>query len=161
MKKNRTNILLIGIVIAIWGIVIYRIISGMKNVDSPINEIVSTGFGFENKNTTTKDTFSLHKNTRDPFLGKNPVVLLKSNQNKNNAIKPNIQKPVTEIPKPDIKYLGMIKNNSNEKQMALVRINGQQKRMNPGEEIENMKLLKIFKDSCLFSYGKEKLIVKK
>ena len=161
MKKNKTNIVLILAVVGVWALLVYRFFfSGMQQENSLVNPISTTPEKLSVQNKP--DRFTLSKITRDPFLDKQQSKpIYGENKSSNLPKKKKEEPPVIKKENTSVKYYGMIKNNTVNKQMALISVDGKQKRMSLGEKFENIKLEKIFKDSCLIYIGKEKLMVKK
>jgi type II secretory pathway component PulC len=69
--------------------------------------------------------------------------------------------PVNARPSANLKFKGIVKNLSNSRTVILVSFNGNAVRMSQGDVHDGYKLEKIFKDSCLMRFGKEKLMVKR
>lgn len=144
--KKKINILLIIIVLALWGGVAYKVINRFFSSEGEV-------FMIEDYNhesdlmISERDTFIINSINRDPFLDEMISVnkekpILKKDGNKQFK---KISKPITKIPFPIIYYYGYIK--SKEKELVLLKINGQLKKMRLNETSEGIKIKKIFKDS--------------
>lgn len=132
-KKTKTYILLV-IVLAIWGIIGYRIIATLnpKNQATAPNA-VDIGFNPEKKNGI--DTFSIQMAKRDPFLG-----IIYKPKSKKNSPKKNMPKPVAWLP---ISYQGMIKKHgSKEQQIFAVTIENTQYLLKAGQTVKEISLIK-------------------
>lgn len=160
MKKKSINIFLIIAVSGIWVIVIYRVVNRYASASAPVvNQTIT-----EEKIIPVKKTavpFELIGNYRDPFLGDVPKPeKIKSTGNSEKKESKKTNPPVTDS-WPQVKYIGMIKNNDSGKMVALMNIGGKEVRMNPGQDFNGVKLDKMFKDSCLISMNREKKIITK
>lgn len=142
MNKKGINGLLIVVVLIIWGLIFYRLFNSFfaepsENIPTQTNQkkIIAE---IERKD------FILRADYRDPFLGKMFKEAVKPKM-QNIAIPKKVvkeEKPVTEI-----KFLGMIKNKTSNKGIALVSINGEDKMAAEGEERVGVKFIKITSDS--------------
>ncbi|MFI5219067.1 MAG: hypothetical protein ACHQNT_06225 [Bacteroidia bacterium] len=155
MKNKKTVYILLPLAVLIWGIIIYKIILSLSPDETAMS---SEQFNLPAATSSNApDTFSIIANYRDPFLGKqaslNPAPV------KALVIKKTL--PPVSKPWPDIKYNGTMKNASSKKEFAFVQINGKEYIMKLNEEEDDIKLLKIFKDSAVVAFGKEKKTVVK
>jgi hypothetical protein len=147
--------MLLLVTCCIWGIFIYRIYmsygcsGGMTIINSAFNMSDSLG-------SSMNDTFSLVGDYRDPFLGQEKV-----NHNIVPVLKPPpIVKPVKkETPWPAISYEGMIRNQQNNKLLAVLHVNGKNTMLVAGDIFEEVKVCRILKDSIEVMFGKEKKYV--
>lgn len=158
--KNRKNLyFLIPLNVLIWGYIGYKIYH-VTNDDKGMNTKMET---FNNESEISiKDSFVLVANYRDPFLGltvskRMSEVPRFSASNKNNLIKPII----VENRKPELKYLGIIKNNKSKKQIILLSINGSIGNYSKGDKIGELQILNIFNDSIQIKFHNERYFVKK
>lgn len=139
MKKQLLNKILLIVVLAIWGYIIYTFFFKKKNT---VNTYEYTTQNYEIPAANiSKDTFEFKKLDRDPFLGriKAPV---------RRIIKKKIVKaPVkTYYRWPKIEYKGFIKKQSQETPSVLLRVNGKLKKLHIDELILNeIKIEKIEK----------------
>lgn len=158
MKNKKSIYVLLPIAVIIWGIIAYKIITGL-NSDNNDNFIEHANLKYEN--IIEADTFSLILAYRDPFLGKNIIIQndvpeYQSNpypQNKTNIVqKPEENKPAPVI-WPKLAYKGIIQNNKTNNYVSLVIINNQKFLLSEGQELSGIKLLKAYKDSAVFQYS--------
>lgn len=161
MKKNKANIILIAAVAGVWTLLAVRFFN--PGSAEPKYIIQQNNVKELQAPTFILDTFSLSNIKRDPFLDKynKPITITNNHTTTIKTKKKEEQKIVEKKELPNVKYFGMIKNNTKEKEMVLISIDGKQRRMNQGEKYENIKLERVYKDSCLLSIGKDKIIVKK
>ncbi|MBC2844634.1 hypothetical protein [Winogradskyella flava] len=134
MKTKKKTYVLLGLTLAVWGIIAYKIITAL-NPELPEVEqqdfVVNTNF----KINTKVDTFSIAKVNRDPFLG----TLVKKESKKTVKRRPAIQWKT-------ISYQGIVKKGSD--RMFIVSINGNQNLLKKGQA----------KDSVTLLYGNTKAI---
>lgn len=151
MKNKTKTYLLLALVLAIWGIIGYKIISA-TNPTSPITERLQTDATFTPKIKKEIDTFSIKTVNRDPFLG---TLLVKK---RTKTERPKLQASIVWKP---ITYHGTISNKSGNAKVFIVSIDNQQHLMKPGQTINEVKLIKGNNNSVLFSYkGSRKTITK-
>lgn len=161
MKNKKLTYILLPAVIGIWGMIFYRIYSGMDGNDKPV---AATGnMSAANSNAAAEDTFTLIASYRDPFLGSMAVVNdhPKVSQPAANTPKPVEPKQVVAAPWPSVTYSGMIKNQKSSVQLAMLQVNGQGYTVKTGESIEGVQLLKIYRDSAEVMFQHQKKIIKK
>ncbi len=158
MDKKYLNIILIVLLIAIWGGVIYKHFT-KKKIELPENEIKSKSMAIDY--TIAKDTFVLQLNTRDPFkASKNR----RSQNNTTQQAKPSgnrTTKPKQTLVWPNIQYYGFVKSTPNKTRMALVKINNQLHRKREKQTIDDVKLVKAYSDSIIVLFNKEKKTVRR
>jgi hypothetical protein len=164
MKNKKLLYILIPITLLVWGLIVYRIVGAMQGEEtlSNFSPVVYTKPESEN----ILDTFSISGNYPDPFLRKNlthttPVNNSQTQPQKNVPKQPTVQpiknNPLSVLPK--IAYLGIIKNQKQNKQIALIQINDNLNNMKLGDKIEGVELLKVFKDSIIVVFQKQKITV--
>jgi type II secretory pathway component PulC len=143
---------LLVLVLAIWGIIGYRIVSTIKPKAPNISQ-QNMDVAF-NPNINTKiETFSIQLMDRDPFLG--------TLYNKKPSPSSTKHKSTPPIIWPGITFQGIISKQNSKEKICILSINGQQHIMKAGKVIEGIKLLKINKKDILVSYkGQSKIIVK-
>ncbi|UOB17896.1 hypothetical protein [Abyssalbus ytuae] len=133
MKNKRNTYLLLILVIVIWGIIAYKIISSLGNNSTPAGPEQKFEVSFNPKPVKGIDTFSIKANYRDPFLGtvEKPKSVIVS--------KPKTtQPPEIEIP---VSYSGFIKDKKTREKIFFVHINGMQHLMKANKEINGVKLV--------------------
>lgn len=148
---------MVPVVIAIWAFVFYNIF-GKK--DKPDNDSLHSANTTRLNNTTQQpvDTFSIKADYRDPFLDK----LMAGDQPKSvSVIKAPSVKVQTVTAWPQLAYFGIIKNQTGNKQIALLQINGKQSRMQLNQMAGEITLMKITKDSVQVKFGKEMKYVRR
>jgi hypothetical protein len=159
MKSKKGVYFLLVLVLAIWGAVVYKLFFQNKGGDVP--SISKASFVAETVDLSMlNDTFSIHQNYRDPFLGKTTEKRISSSGQK--AVSNLVAKPAPTLIKwPAIAFHGLIRNQKSNKQVALVQIDGHTYNMSPGETQARVELKRCFKDSVLVGFDGEKKTVKK
>lgn len=157
--KNKGLTYLLGVaVLAIWGIVFYRIFNAVGPDNDPVRMPVREVADF--KEEVAQDSFTLIGNYRDPFLG---------GMAHGGYVRPSVQRPQVQVkntvkPAPVVKeqeppmdwsfisYHGTISNPSNNKKVLLISVNGRQYMATESETIEGVTIVKNFVDSIQVSY---------
>lgn len=163
MKQKAITYILIVSVIAVWGIIFYRVLAA--NADDGENKPLAR---VEQKKAIEyyqlPDTTTLVLNYRDPFLGTaatEPEDTVKVIDAGDLAMD-IATTPPAEINWDFIKYSGFIINPATKRLVSIMSINDNEKMMAVGEVSSGVKLLSNLKDSVRVSYqGKTKYIVLK
>lgn len=159
MKNKKATYILIPLVALVWAMIFYRIFSAVKPADNELMQTNALAMDSTVSNTLP-DTFSIHANYRDPFLG---TMISSERPVLRNTSLPTTPVKTTVIIKswPVITYGGMIKNQKSNKQLALLQINGESKMMKVGDMEDEVELVKIYKDSIEVMFQKGKRMVRK
>lgn len=156
MKNKKVVILLLVLAAGVWGTVIYRIFNSVHREDAVLTKPVENKSDF----SSYEDTFSIVADYRDPFLGKRVASHMPKKQGTVIA-KP---KPVyvgTVAKWPPVTYSGRIKGQNPDKELAMVKIDQKDFIMKRGDVMMGVELSKIFKDSIVVLYQKEKKVITK
>ena len=157
MKGKKGTYLLLAALILVWGLAICRFLGALKteNVSNPHSESIAAMPG-----TMTRDSFSLLSNYSDPFLRTAVAVKIQASVSVKKAPE---KKTVSSADKkwPEVRFDGTIKNQKSMRTLAILNVNGQSTLASPGDEISEIKLLRILKDSVEVSFGNEKKFVRK
>jgi hypothetical protein len=162
MKNRKLAYILLPAVIAIWGIIFYRIFfaaGGDDGISAGVKEKVEAHTG-----SSLADTFSIIADYRDPFLGKLVSDVPKTNVPQPVNAQPKKKEPKpqpVQIPWPAVSYSGMIKNQVSARQLAILQVNGQSHVVKSGETVEGMQVCRVWKDSIEIGFGKEKKVFRK
>lgn len=163
MKNKKTAYIMVPIVLAIWGMIAWKVYAAMKGKGDQVS--VHANLESEKLNATEiPDTIQLIANYRDPFLDKQIVV----KDNSKSRIK-NSKLPVVKVPEPPkaptgwpkISYQGLIKRNSDQKTVGFLSVNGASYFVQGGEGAGEVNVGKLWKDSVEIFFGKDKKIFKK
>lgn len=164
MKNKGVTYLLLVIVCAIWGIIIFRIIKGMSG-DEEINTI-NNSQPYTN-NDKAEETYDIIASYRDPFLGgirqsysQNELSSSSTPQPKPAKPKSVVVKPITPAQPPTpaividwsfIHFKGLISNKGG-KAVGIVSINGNEHIVKNNDKLSDVKILSVSKDSILIQY---------
>lgn len=166
MKNKKQIYILLPVVLLVWGIIGYRIFSAMSgDSDEPVSFNSPTSAWVDNAEVDVD--YELNLDYSDPFL-KNTARWKSSSVQSNNpnkvVVKPKIKKVVKAIPLawPAIRYNGLIRKTNDKSTLYIIEINGRSNFMSLGEELEQLKLLKAYRDSIQVEFqGKEKRTILK
>lgn len=160
MKDKRVLFVLIIAVVAIWGLIGYKLVVG------DVDESIITAPRSMDKNVVGElevESYQLLNNYRDPFQAQRINYGSRSNGvEKNSNQKVTVQKKSEPLAWPPITFGGLIKRKNSKEKVALLKVNSSDHLMRINEEIEGIKVLKIEKDSIQVIYkGEKKVIYKK
>ena len=134
--KNKKNIyFLLPAVLIVWGILIYKVVSGLNPSEQHSQAIEPTG-QFTPKSFKKTETFTIKADYRDPFLG--------TLQKKKTTKTKRKTSPVVEeesIPFPNIIYKGIISPKNKNEKVFLIIVNGQQHLFKSNTTFSEVKLL--------------------
>ncbi|MEX0274329.1 MAG: hypothetical protein AB3N16_08130 [Flavobacteriaceae bacterium] len=143
MKKSRKTYILLGLVLAIWGVLGFRIVKTL-NPPEEKNEVVSGVTADLPVVIKKRDTFSIAANYRDPFLGTLPK--------KQRSAKATAKKE-TVAPKRTIAYQGSVATNGTKSRLFFVTVDGQQHVFEKGKEIDGVTLIRGSEKSIKVKYN--------
>ena len=165
MKNKKLQYILIPAVLAIWGLIGWKIVNRGAVDELPDMEVSIPARG--SQYTVQVDTFSLHTGYSDPFLDRS---LLKRKSSSNISVEnignrgdrqPIERKQAQPKPKPqpviwpEVACLGRIANKSSTDEMVIVQVDGRESSMRQGDILMNMELLTIGSDSIVLKYKEE------
>lgn len=158
-QKKKTIYILMPIVILVWGFVFYQLYGYFFSTPSYANTEVKTVINIDE---IKKDTFSIVADYRDPFLSQKRVQTVNHRVvTKTNGSKTKKKTPPTVLKWPSIQYKGMIKNNNSEKRVAIVNIDGKERIVKEGTTLNELKVVKIEKETITVSFQDEKKTISK
>lgn len=158
MKNKKLQYILIPLVILVWGLVFFKVFSHISRTEDFNHPAEST---HESNPDTLTDTFTIAASYRDPFYRKVP------NQSGQNHVKDRSVIPgrvrqqivaeinINHVQWPEIIFGGMIINEKDKSQIALLRVDGTDYLMKKGDEAMNIVVKSIFPDSIILFYNKE------
>lgn len=139
--------ILIPAVLLVWGIIGYRIFSGIAPSQKKTEEIAILS-SFQPKEAMIKEVFELKLDYRDPFLG-----TLSIREKKIIKPKPRVKDSIVF---PDIHYKGIFSSSNKSNTIFLVMIDGYQEMFKKHETHQQVKLLKGDKKKITIKYKTEK-----
>lgn len=162
MKSKVTAKFLLPVVFAIWGLIGWKVYAAMKGKEPVVTE-KDNAASKKKVAEEVPDSFVLQANYRDPFLGK--AFVAKSPKPVSGNTKPVPEKK-TEAPKPvatwpKIIYSGLVQRNGEQKKVGFLNVDGASHFVQGGEQIGEVKVLRLWKDSVEVVWGKEKRVVGK
>ncbi len=163
--KKSTQAVLLVFVLGVWGVIFFRIFSKLTDDDT-----ANLPYDIPDSRITANqvaDTFQLLANYNDPFLNKaagsdrgishEGAATVPQNNTVKQGVRP-VSLPVAQ--QTQVKYMGMIRNNASKKKVAVISVNGKSSLVQENESFDNIKLLKLYKDSVLVLIGKQKLYIR-
>ncbi|MAL60624.1 MAG: hypothetical protein CMC14_11305 [Flavobacteriaceae bacterium] len=132
-NSNKNVKYVLPIVVAIWGFFFFQLFDAC-NPDEVTISLNSMGT-FKTPEIKQKESFELQPIEKDPFLG---TAYVKSNKRGSN---PSASKK-SDLPWPNIQYLGVVQNSNSKDKVFVVSINGQQQVIKKGETFNEITVLK-------------------
>ncbi|SNZ01702.1 hypothetical protein [Flagellimonas pacifica] len=163
MKKKGVNIILWAGMLVIWGFVTKKTLFFFGKDDEKVVAISPITFN-DPLPELKKDTFELHVLERDPFLDvvtkrKSPRPLLQPKTPK--RVSNPIPKRSSNATWPKLQYFGYLKGHSQTGKLAVLKIDNKLHRVREKRAIEEIQVLKIYKDSVLLKRnGATKVVLK-
>lgn len=163
MKNKKTAYILVPVVLAVWGMIGWKVYAAMNGKDEKFVTVVADE-KIKSAVNEIPDTIALIADYRDPFLGKITVI------NDNSAFKIQHSKSKTEkIPDPPkapivwpvVSYHGLVKRNGDQKTVGFLNVSGKSFFVQGGEEAGEVRVGKLWKDSVEILFGKEKKVFRK
>jgi len=130
VKKNVKTYLLLALVLFIWGVIGYKVLSSIT--PEPEENTLAVTTTFKPQSIKEKDTFSIIADYRDPFLGTVKKKTIKKR-------KPTVKK--NTIPEITVAYTGHISGASLKEKVFFVTINGKQELMSINNTINDVTLI--------------------
>lgn len=170
-KGKKAVYILIPLNIAIWGFFIYRFYTAYNEADEPVKPEKMGDFKMEELKDSVQ--YQLALNYKDPFLkdvekpkhNSNPNSTSNSLSNNQNTakLKTTVKTPTVAVVKPatDIKYLGLVKNNTTGQTTALVSINGKSHLVKKGDVVDGISVKNISNELIELMEGKNVLSIGK
>ncbi|MHC1705777.1 MAG: hypothetical protein AB9846_17885 [Tenuifilaceae bacterium] len=150
MGSKNKNIILGVVVIAIWGLIAFKIVSyfnSTSKVELPATNVFKTA-GIKVK----REKYTIDATYRDPFLNEVKEKIVKSDQNLRD-VSFQVSKPPVKWP--DIKYNGIIESTNKSKRVGLLQINKKVFLVNEGDSTARVIVIAMYKDSLRLKYDKE------
>ncbi|MBN8696057.1 MAG: hypothetical protein J0L87_05970 [Bacteroidetes bacterium] len=163
MKNKKLLKFLIPFTILIWGYIGYKIYHA---IDARDNYVLTSPVYQKKKMSVSLDTFSIKANYSDPFLAEivkeRRIIKMNSDQQTNSNIQKTSSNPqVNSRNLPIIQYYGVIKSTKTKKQIAIISLNGLIGNYSVGDQFSGVEVLRIYNDSILLRYNKDKFYIKK
>lgn len=159
MKNKKFLWVLLPVVLVVWGLIFFQIKKAVSSGGKPVPVVkAQERLIVENRDTIT---YTLKLDYEDPFLKNKRIVVHNPSpvNSKPTPKKPKVVKTVTKLPVkwPVIVYKGLINNKKGNKAIYMLEVDGASLFMTPGEVRDELKLLKVYRDSVRMEYkGDEK-----
>ncbi|TKC12050.1 hypothetical protein FA048_00070 [Pedobacter polaris] len=162
MKNKKFTYLLLISVVALWGIIFYRVFNSMAAEDTPILSANTTKVAYFNMVNHEEDQVSLRLDYRNPFSENSQEIVHEIAKSPSIAIAAapmhmNIKVPVKWNA---IQYTGYINNPINKKKVAMLTLDGKEFMLTEGQQLHGVKLVKYATDSVKLQYQNEKKYIK-
>ncbi|NJK96556.1 MAG: hypothetical protein HC905_18015 [Bacteroidales bacterium] len=159
MKNKKFIYILLPLVLLVWGAIIYKVfLEGKDN-----NAVLAISKPkILTENSALQDTFTLFCDYRDPFLGQGASKSALSNSDRFKNKQSNSQNTVERLILQDIRFYGLISNAKDKKKIGLMKHQNKEILIREGEVLNNeIKILRLFTDSLVFSFQNRKQTVKR
>lgn len=156
MKNKKITYILIFSVVALWGIIFYRIFIAMGDKEETIVQVPAKKAAYFKMVNHQNDQVLLTFDYRDPFTSINAIEPITPAQSQNTAPMPiplPIAKPVVNWSA--ISYTGYINNLNTKQKLAMLSVNGKELMLAEGQDLNGVKLLKYAGDSIKVKYQNE------
>ncbi|WP_230145345.1 MULTISPECIES: hypothetical protein [unclassified Pedobacter] len=151
MKSKKMTYLLICCVAGVWGIIFYRVFTGMATEDSAKVNTRTAREPYFNMIDHAKDVVVLEMNYSDPFASgsSEPVNVPVSSVQ---AFVPMAAPIKPQVNWSGIIYSGQIFNRAEKRHVAIISINGKEVMLSEGERANGLKFIKRVGDSIKVEY---------
>ena len=165
--KKKINILLLIAVLGLWGSVLYRLVKNYM-VANENSKLVEQRTASIPVTKLKKKSFEFKPLNRDPFLGRvySSNTIEKKHKIVNKVVgEPKIKSDVSNFDRvvsfPNIQYYGVIQSSQSNKEVILIKINGQLVRLSKNGESGGLKIKQVYKDSVVVTYSKQTRVIKR
>lgn len=162
LKGKKSLYILIPAVLAVWGLIIYRVVLAQQGDDNNVNAVYEPVFASQD---STKDSCRMIWSYRDPFLDCTTDQMseqdfdFSSGQNNNiSNIKIGTYKapePEKKVQWPAVSYHGLIRNKSNGKMVAVFKINNRQYLLSEKQTAEGVLIESADNKKAIVQFGGE------
>lgn len=150
-NKEKTYVLLV-LVLAIWGIIGYRIVTTI-NPKTPEVSKEHMEVAFNPNINTQMDTFSIQRLDRDPFLG--------TIYKKKTVMTPKMTKPMEPVVWPNVVFHGVISKQDSKEKLCVLSINSIQQILKIGQSTDGIKLIRATNQEALVSFKNQRKAISK
>lgn len=153
MKDKKMTYLLICCVAVVWGVIFYRVFSGIASEAPELPVAKSAKGAYFNLVDHAGDTVRLDLSYSDPFSENYTEAPAEALPERNTSIS---QAPVVSLkPKTDwsgIVYSGQLYNSAQRRHVAIINVKGREVMLSEGERGEGLKFVKRIGDSIKVEY---------
>ena len=155
MQNKAGTIFLFVIVLAVWGIIAFKIYDYIKGGDVAIQSAGRKNYTVE-KREVLLDSFALLPDYRDPFLEDQILVKSKPAVKVISDYKPAKGNMVKMVEWPKINYNGLVFNEDTKTKTGMVKIGGKSKTVIEGDTFKSLSVVSVTRDSIVLKMGKIK-----
>jgi len=165
MNQKPVKYVLIGAVVLVWGLIIYRIVDGLSPDDN-VPAIKSTG-AQQIAYIPTTDSFTLIADYSDPFIPNTDTVDAEVTAMNKAVAAPPPPPPVVSKPPADtykegtIQYLGMIANPVKKLKLANINLNGKEMLVKEKDKVEGYLVQKISLEAIVIRYKNKNITIQR
>ena len=151
-KTKGKNVLLGVLVVFVWGLIAYRILSYFKKVESidlpQATSLKSAGIKVAN------DRFKIDASYADPFLKE---IKMKTSNNRSiqsfNEYPENYQETLIQVRWPEVSYGGIVESSDKSHKVGLLKIGTSNFLIRQQDSVMGVRVLNIYKDSIHLRYS--------
>lgn len=154
MKNKKLIYILIPLVMLVWGLIFYKIYLKIKGPADDDIKIYSVGKEIIVDNQV--DTIKLMLYYRDPFLSYSFHLVSRRTPGFGSSLLNSDKKKKPDFIWPEIKYDGMIVNSKTKRKTGLINFEKSSLLVQEGDLVKGYKIVKLFADSVIISYSKNK-----
>ena len=156
MKNKSTTYILLTGVLAIWGLVFYKVFAGIDSEDTP-SFVLPQKKSIQMATQKEEEVFVLLANYRDPFLGGTSKAISNSatasGKNSSGQLKKvKVKKEEEIIDWSFLDYIGIIFNKETQKKVSILMISGKEYMVNDRDVINEVTILRKERDSIQVEY---------
>lgn len=165
MNQKPVKYILIGGVVVVWGLIIYRVVDGLNPDDNV--PAIKTSNTIAPATILTTDSFTLIADYSDPFIPGSDTVNTAAALTEKAVAAPPPPPPVVNKPPEDtykegtIQYLGMISNPARKLKLGSITINGKEMLVKEKEKVEGYEVEKISAETVVVRYKKKRITIQK
>ncbi len=154
MSKSKGKNIILGIlVIFVWGLIGYKVLSyfnDSSNLDLPnVNPVKSAGIKVK------KEKFRIDASYSDPFLKEVKVKTSNTRNTQNYNEYTNYQTANIQVSWPAIVYSGIIETTDKNNRIGLLKINNSNFLVKNQDSLMNVRVISVYKDSISLRYSNE------
>ncbi len=164
MNQKPVKYLLIGGVVLVWGLIIYRVVDGLSPDDVPA---IKAANPLAVTYVPPADSFTLIADYSDPFIPGSDTVDAEVEMTAKPVVAPAPPPPVINKPPADaykegtIQYEGMISNPAKKLKLGTITLNGKEMLVKEKDKVEEYLIQKISLETIVVRYKNKNIIIQK
>jgi hypothetical protein len=164
MKNKKLSWILLPAVIAIWGMIGWKVYAALNSESDAASDAVEAPAALLDS-TAARDTYQLALNYRDPFFDApvKPRAPVKSSSHPDGAAKENQKAPKAEVrdTAPVVRYYGLVKETQSGKTVGFVAVDSESHFVKNGDKVSGVEIVRLWSDSVEVLFGKRRMIARK